>query len=147
MKTLTILVISGLLGIASQIAQTQPQSEPQLSDEQIAQLEQRIADTQARLNLSEQQKEQVRPILKTGAQARRQVLEKHGIDLSAAGAGNQGRMGFREMRSLRSDMEAVREETNRELATVLSDEQFAEWQAIQEERRAEFRERMRARRG
>lgn len=51
------------------------------------------------------------------------------------------------MRSLRSDMQAIREDTSRKLATILSGEQLAEWQVIEEEQRVEFRKRMQARRG
>lgn len=142
MKTLTLFLLCGLLATTSQFAIAQPA----LSDEQVAQLEQRIAEAQTRLNLSEEQKTQIRPILQAGAEARRQVLDKHGVEPGTARSGNSERMGLRKMRALRADMQALREETRGELSTILTDAQLAEWQVMQEEQSAEFRKRIQARR-
>ncbi len=143
MKKLTQVITTGLVIITSHFAAAQTQ----LTDEQLAQFEQRFAATQARLNLSEEQKTQIRPILEASAEARRHVLEKHGVDFSNRGTANSERLGFRKMRALRSDMQEVREDTQKELAGILNQEQLAEWQVIQEEQRAEFRKRMQAQRG
>lgn len=59
---------------------------------QIAQLKERLAETRARLNLTDDQAGQIRPILLAGFEARIAVLEKHGIDIgNQSGAAGQVR--------------------------------------------------------
>ncbi len=142
MNAFNLLLTTSLLVVASLEAIAQSR----LTEDQIAQLEQRMADTQARLKLTEEQQVQIKPILKEREEARRSVLEKHGVDITVSQSNKRERMSFRQMRSLRSDMQAIQEDTSRKLATILSGEQLAEWQVIEEEQRAEFRKRMQARR-
>ena len=115
-------------------------------DDHAAQLEERLAETKARLGLTDEQIEQITPILEAGFEAQMAVLDRHGIDLEDRGTGESERIGFRAMRALRGDLQEVRADTLEELGDVLTDEQMAEYRKIQEERRAELRERIRERR-
>ena len=115
-------------------------------DDRAAQLEERLAETKARLDLTDEQIEQITPILEAGFDAQMAVLDKHGIDLQDRTDGEHERIGFRAMRALRGDLQEVRADTLEQLGDVLTDEQMAEYKKIQEERRAELRERIRERR-
>ena len=140
MNAFYLLLTTSLLVVASLNAVAQPQ----LTD---AQFEQRVADTQARLHLTEEQQAKIRPILQERDEARRSVLEKFGVDITAALSGKGERIGFSKMRSLRQYMQVIQKDTSRKLATILSEEQLTVWQVIEEEQRAEFRKRLQARRG
>ena len=54
------------------------------------------------------------------------------------------KLGFRKARKLKNEMEELREQTLTELETVLTDEQLAEYQEIQEEIASKIRSRIRA---
>ena len=122
----------------------------QRGGEGLAQLQERLEEARARLKLTEEQTEQVRPILRAGMEKQMAVLEKHGIDLGGEGAARRGRPSrqrLRELRALGGDLEAVRKETRRELKDVLSKEQFKEFRKIQEEGREAMRRAIRERTG
>ena len=74
------------------------------------------------------------------------VLEKHGIDLENRDSGNQKKLGFREARKLRKDLDVVRESTLDQVEGILSEEQFAEYKKIQDERKKKMREMIKERR-
>ena len=135
---LRILLISLCAGLAVGNAE---QMEANGLPEVQAQLEQ----AKDRLNLTDEQVEQVKPILKESIEASKQVLDKHGIDLSVPKE-QRTRPSFREMRAIKKDMKAVRTATTEKLAVVLSDEQLDAYKEIQEERREQMQEQIRARR-
>ena len=113
---------------------------------QVAQFLERLEKTRARLNLTDEQVEQVRPILRAGFEAQKKVLQKHGIEIRP-GAEAPGRLRLLELRRLNRDLSKVREQTLDKLSDVLTDEQIKVYREIQEERRRELRERLRKRRG
>ena len=135
---LRILLISLCAGLAAGNAE---QNEANGFPEVKAQLEQ----AKDRLNLTDEQVEQVKPILRESIEASKQVLDKHGIDLSVPKE-QRTRPSFREMRAIKKDMKAVRTATTEKLAVVLSDDQLDAYKEIQEERREEMQEQIRARR-
>ena len=92
-----------------------------------------LADLKARLNLSQEQIAQVRPIMQEQSQALRELIEKY-----------QGQ-GFVGMRSLKNELEQLREETNKQLEPILSAEQMRELTAFHEELQAQFHEKLRDR--
>ena len=119
----------------------------QADSDRVAEFEARIEQTKQRLNLTDEQIAQIEPILASSFEATALVLENHGIDLNPGAPRDQReRPSFRTMRAIGKDMQAVREETAAEMAEVLTDEQMEEYRKIQEERRVELRERIRARR-
>ena len=115
-------------------------------EDRAAQLEERIAETKERLNLTDEQIEQLTPVLKSGFEAQMAVLEKHGIDLENRDSGNQKKLGFREARRLRNELDVVRESTLLQVEGILSAEQFSEYKKIQDERKKRMREMIKDRR-
>jgi len=118
----------------------------QSEEDRAAQFEERITETKARLNLSDEQVEQLTPILKSGFEAQMVVLEKNGIDLKNGDPNNGEKLGFRAARKLRKEMDAVRANTSDEVEKILSDEQFSEYKEIQAERKKKMREMIKERR-
>ena len=118
----------------------------QAEEDRAAQFEEQLAETKARLNLSDEQIEQLTPILRSGFEAQMAVLKENGIDLQNEDPGSREKLGFRDARKLRKDMKAVRANTSDEVEKILSDEQFAEYKEIQDERQKKMREKIKARR-
>lgn len=118
----------------------------QAEEDRAAQFEERIAETKARLNLSDEQLEQLTPVLKSSFEAQMAVLEKHGIDLENRESGNQKKLGFREARRLRNDLDVVRKSTLEQVKGILSEGQFSEYKKIQDERKKKMREMIKDRR-
>ncbi|MGI9221744.1 MAG: hypothetical protein ACR2QS_11995 [Woeseiaceae bacterium] len=118
----------------------------QAQEDRAAQFEERLAETKARLNLSDEQIEQLTPILRSGFEAQMAVLEKNGIDLQNEDPESREKLGFRDARKLRKEMKAVRAKTLDEVEKILSDEQFDEYKKIQDERQKEMREMIKERR-
>ena len=118
----------------------------QAEEDRAAQFEERIAETKARLNLSDEQLEELTPILRSGFEAQMAVLEENGIDLQNEGPDSREKLGFRDARKLRKEMNAVRDNTSDEVEKILSDEQFAEYKEIQAERQKKMREMIKERR-
>lgn len=109
-----------------------------------AQLKDRMAETKERLKLTDEQIEQLIPVLKSSFDAQMDVLEKHGIDLQNRDSGNQKKLRFREARKLKKDMDVVR--TLEQVEDFLSEEQFAEYKKVQDERKKKVREMIKGRR-
>jgi len=99
-----------------------------------------MAETQERLQLTDEQTETVRPILEKATMQRHAILEKHGVDLE--GTEKTDRPGRRTLRRMRNDLQEVNKETQRELEEVLTSEQMKQWEALQEERRTEMRKKL-----
>jgi Spy/CpxP family protein refolding chaperone len=105
--------------------------------------EERLAEAKDRLDLSDEQLEQVKPVMQEAAEAQRSILARYGIDLEAEG-GPGNALGMREARKLRQDLSKVRAETLEKLDGILTDEQLDEFKKMQEERRQEMKKRIRA---
>lgn len=97
------------------------------------------------LNLTDEQVDQVRPILRAGFGAMLEVLEEHGIDIGNR-SGSGRRLRFRQLRRLQRDLNAVGQQTIENLGAVLNDEQIEIYKEIQEENQEAMRERLRRRR-
>ena len=119
--------------------------------EQLAQLQERLEAAKARLKLTAEQTEQVRPIFRSGLEKQMAVLEKHGIDLRGGGGASQDsgapRQRLQQLRALGDDLDVVRKETRNQLKDVLTKEQFKEFKKMQDEGREAMRERIRERAG
>jgi len=111
-------------------------------NDRAAQFEQRMEETKARLDLSEEQVDQVAPLLEESIKAQRRILSNYGIEPERR-SGPKGKLGLRQARSMRQELEAVRAGTLDELEGVLNDEQLDEFKRMQEKRKAEMRERIR----
>lgn len=108
-----------------------------------AEAAERLAQAQVRLNLSDEQREQIAPIMQESMEKRRDILSNYGIDLDNPEASS--RPGFRQARAMRSELQVVQADTIARLGGILSDEQLDEFKQMQEEQRAEMRARMRGR--
>lgn len=131
-------------------AASPPVAAQQPGGERLAQLQERLEEAKARLKLTDEQTEQIRPIFRAGLEKQMAVLEKHGIDLRGGGGARRGtpsQQRLRELRALGDDLEAVRKETRKQLKDVLSKEQFKEFRKIQEEGREAMRQAIRERTG
>ena len=123
-----------------------PISLAQVSDDQMAAFEARVAQVFDQLALSDEQVEAIKPILLAGLEAQKAVFASHGIDFETRTSTDGSRMGLRDARKLGQDLEDVRKDTMAKLGEVLDDEQMAEYQRMQEEARQKMREAARQRR-
>lgn len=102
-----------------------------------------FAQTQERLNLTDEQLAQVEPIMRARVDASRAVMEKYGFSPESGG---QGDSSLRQMRAMSKELEPIRKQADQELAEVLSKDQMKEYREIQDERRAQMRSEIKARR-
>lgn len=110
------------------------------------QLAEEAAELKERLNLTEDQIEQMRPVLENSVERRLAILEKYDIDLENRDP-DKKKPGYRTLRKMRKDMNKSREQTNKELSNILSDEQLKEYKKIQDERKDKMRAKLKERRG
>ena len=119
-------------------------------DDGMAEAQQRVGEARERLQLSDEQVDQLLPFLRESFDSTQAVLEEHGINVrNMAEGGSNRRLNFRQLRALRGDLDQVQETMFDKIEELdfLSEEQFAEFKKIQEEQRAALRERLRDRRG
>lgn len=129
----TIVACIAVAGIASAQAREQ-----QLSEEQRAQIEERLAAVRTRLNLTAEQEAQLQPILRTSFEKRTALLNAYGLTQE----GGQ-RPSRQQLRALRGEMEQLREQTETQVDAVLDERQMAEFRRIQGEMREQVRARVR----
>ncbi len=115
----------------------------QADEHRAAMAQAQMQQTMARLELTDEQIEQVKPVLQGAASAQQEILVSYGMDPQSRQNG-ASKPGMRQMMAMRDEMTAVRESTLEALDPILSDEQMDEFKLIQKERQAEMRERMRA---
>ena len=99
-------------------------------------LSRRLDEIGARLELTLKQTERTRPILKDHFESQMAVLDRHGV---ALGNRTGERPGFSTLRRLRKDLGANNERTTERLAAILSEAQFATYEAFQTEQRKKLR--------
>jgi hypothetical protein len=126
----TFMILTGLSPLA-------------LSEEGFAvEMEQRLAETRARLNLTDAQLDQMVPVIENSRARQQQILARYGIDLQRRND-SASRLGLRQARAMREEMDVVRTDTLNALEGILSEAQLVEFKRIQEERKAEMRKRIR----
>ena len=101
-----------------------------------------MQELQERLELTEEQREQVRSVLTDHFEAVLTVLDQHGIDLEEERSERE-RLGLKKLRALRKDLDQVRKATREQLANVLSPEQLAEYKQVRTEQRERIRKKIR----
>ncbi len=109
----------------------------QIDPERAAAMAQRMEETAARLDLTDAQREQVRPVFQDSMMQSAQLLQ-------AARAG--GRPSLGELRRLRGELQAIDDATHAQLEGILSPEQLDELSTIQDENREQLRARLREQR-
>ena len=94
-----------------------------------------------RLELSPEQSEQLRPVLRAYFQGQRAILEKYGLDIR--NRADDGESSSAEsMRELGEELRKNNDWLQGQLAGFLSDAQMQEWERLREERRERFTDRM-----
>lgn len=111
---------------------------------EVAEVKQQVEQIKTRLNLTGKQKEQATPIFESSMSKRQAILSDYGIDLDSYEIKSGEKLGFRKARKLKNEMEELREQTLTELETVLTDEQLAKYEEIQEEIASKIRSRVKA---
>ena len=92
--------------------------------------EQAIARLTDRLDLTEEQVAEVEPIIAESMEKRREVFDKYGDQRQTT------------RQAMRSEMQAIGDETHERLSTILTDEQREELLTLKEQKRARMDERM-----
>ncbi len=128
-ETVIVVIFIGLFAVAATA-----------EEGRSAQLEQRLEETKARLNLTDEQAEQIAPTLLQSFESSRAILQKYGVDPQSRGNGK--RLGLKKARQLRQELETLQVNTLKELNGVLTDEQLAEYRQIQAERKAALQQRI-----
>ena len=106
-----------------------------------AALEDIFAETKARLNLSDEQLEQVAPILQSSFESRRAILLKYGIDIESRKPAAR-KLGIRKARTLSNELKKVSSSTSKKLDDILTKEQMSEYTTMQNERKSKMRQRL-----
>jgi ribosomal protein S13 len=86
-----------------------------------------VSDLTTRLDLSDEQVVEIRPVIEDHAEKRRAIFDKY----RAQGNQNQS--------AIRNEMDAVRQETHARLEKILSAVQMAEYQSYRKEQRQKMR--------
>ena len=97
-----------------------------------------------RLNLTEEQSEKFEPIILYQREKRMAVMKKHGI--SRESNLSKKKIGFRQLREIKKDMDKINKEIEKKLIKVLNKDQLVEYKKIQEENRIEMRAQLRGNR-
>lgn len=96
--------------------------------------ERRFQELSDRLELTDDQKPEVRSILADDRESRLSILRENGVDIEAG-----DRPSMFTMMGMRSDMSALNARTRENLSAILSTEQMDTYDTIVSERRAEMR--------
>jgi len=112
------------------------------SSDRMAQVEQRMEEARERLNLSDEQLDQMTPVIEESMRKRRAILSSYGID-SENRKNVKGKLGLRKALAMKKELDEVRADTLQGLDGVLTDEQLQEFKLMQAERQSEMRERIR----
>lgn len=110
--------------------------EPQMTD-----AESRLEQAMARMELSDEQKEALVPVLKSSMSSQQQILASYGIDIERGERPAQG-LGMRNAMAMKRELDAVRADTLKAVSGILNAEQFEEFERIQAKRQAAMRERI-----
>jgi hypothetical protein len=146
MKNILLLTLFTLIFCWSVFSNGASMPEKYLQNENSsAVLKDIFTETKARLDLSEEQVEQITPILQSSFESRRAILQKYGINIESRKPPAQ-KLGLRKARTLSKELEKVSSSTSRKLDDILTKEQMSEYRAMQNERKNKMRQRLRARR-
>lgn len=135
-----VLLGASLLSVTSQ-ADERPLNRPSSA------LDRYVTQISERLNLSDDQRERIRPVLAANAAAMMSALQhrnekKVGEEQKKNGEGQV----VRKERRLDGDMQGIRSETHESLADILTPQQMADYEAMRQEDRARTRELVKSRR-
>lgn len=110
-----------------------------ISDERLGDFEERIEELQTRLGLTDEQLEEICPVIAKNFEKTLQAFDEAGLEQGGGGASS---LGQRDRIRLGRQIRDIQEETVKKMREILTDEQMDEYEEIQEERREELRARM-----
>lgn len=110
-----------------------------ISDERLGDFEERIEEFQTRLGLTDEQLEEMRPVIARNFEKTLQAFDEAGLEPGGGGASSLGR---RDRIRLGRQIRDIQDETDKKIRDILTDEQMDQYEEIQEERREELRARM-----
>ena len=113
--------------------------------DQAAQLEQRLEQAKARLGLTDDQLEQMAPVLQETMDAQQRILTSYGIDLEGQDDPAQT-LGIRKAMAMKRELDVVRADLLAAVEGILTNEQFDKFKRLQSERQSEMRTRIRGQR-
>ena len=102
-------------------------------------------EIQSRLNLTEEQVQQFKPIFVDNFEKRRNLMNKYGINIDNQKTTNNkgiGVMGIRQLRSLKKEIDKINKNAEKQLANILTKEQMNIYKLFQEEQRDEIKEQL-----
>ena len=134
---LTLLVSVSVLSKANSPIDDKFINEYSLSKEQAVYLNSMIG----RLKPTDNQNDQLMPIFLDIFQKRQSIMKKNGVDLKLRSSGE--RIGMKQLRSIKKEMDKLNKQTMKQLEKVLSKEQLNEYKKFQKEQRDEMRNRLR----
>jgi Spy/CpxP family protein refolding chaperone len=106
------------------------QSQPEPSADRQTFREERIEDWKARLQLTDEQVAQLRPILEEQAVKLREIRVKY-----------EGKESRRDRRRMLRELRSLQESTQKKIEPILTKPQREEWKKMRQERRDELRDR------
>lgn len=102
-------------------------------------------EIQSRLNLTEEQVQQFKPIFVDNFEKRRNLMNKYGINIDNQKITNNkgmGVMGIRQLRSLKKEIDKINKNAEKQLANIFTKEQMNIYKLFQEEQRDEIKEQL-----
>jgi hypothetical protein len=101
-------------------------------------------EIQSRLNLTEEQVQQFKPIFVDNFEKRRNLMNKYGINIDNQKTTNKGMgvMGIRQLRSLKKEIDKINKNAEKQLANIFTKEQMNIYKLFQEEQRDEIKEQL-----
>ena len=100
---------------------------------------------QSRLNLTEEQIQQFKPIFVDNFQKRMNLMNKYGINIDNQKTTNNngmGVMGIRQLRSLKKEIDKINKNAEKQLANIFTKEQMNIYKLFQEEQRDEMKDKL-----
>ena len=100
---------------------------------------------QSRLNLTEEQVQQFKPIFVDNFEKRRNLMNKYGINIDNQKTTNNkgmGVMGIRQLRSLKKEIDKINKNAEKQLVNIFTKEQMNIYKLFQEEQRDEIKEQL-----
>ena len=102
-------------------------------------------EIQSRLNLTEEQVQQFKPIFVDNFEKRRNLMNKYGINIDNQKTTNNkgmGVMGMRQLRSLKKEIDKINKNAEKQLANIFTKQQMNIYKLFQEEQRDEMKEQL-----
>ena len=102
-------------------------------------------EIQSRLNLTEEQIQQFKPIFVDNFEKRMNLMNKYGINIDNQKTTNNkgmGAMEIRQLRSLKKEIDKINKNAEKQLANIFTKEQMNIYKLFQEEQRDEIKEQL-----